>query len=162
MWWRVTQTEFTREAGAGLRRRLQGLVADGREPGLLAYRDERPVGWVSVAPRREFGRMERSPKLRQVDDTPVWVINCLFIDRRHRRSGVGRALIDAAIDHARKRGAVAVEAVPIDTAGATRPTADLFTGTLGMFTEAGFTEIERRGGRPIVRRRLSRRGGTGR
>lgn len=43
MWWRVTEAEFDREAGAGLRRRLETLVEAGREPGLLAYRDGHPV-----------------------------------------------------------------------------------------------------------------------
>jgi GNAT superfamily N-acetyltransferase len=132
------------------------LVASGSEPGLLAYLDGRPVGWVAVAPRDDYVRMTRSPKLKPVDDVPVWIVSCFFIDRRHRGVGVARALLDAAVAFARDRGARAIEGVPIDTRTASgRPTsASLYTGTLAMFESAGFREIERRGGRPIVRRRL--------
>jgi hypothetical protein len=48
-----------------------------------------------------------------------------------------------------------VEAYPIDTAGAKRSSAELYTGTLAMFERAGFEEVARRGGRPIVRRAVA-------
>jgi GNAT superfamily N-acetyltransferase len=159
MWWRVTAAEFAEEAGPGLRRRFEALVAGGREPGLLAYHDGQPVGWVAVARREEFGRMQRSPTAKPVDDTPVWAVNCFYVDRDHRRTGVARALLAAAVAFARDRGAVAVEGIPIDTEGGRRQSADVYTGTVAMFREAGFVEIARRGQRPVVRRRLSRRRG---
>jgi GNAT superfamily N-acetyltransferase len=159
MWWRVTSKEFDERHGAGLRRDLQRLVDAGRAPGLLAYVDGVPAGWVAVAPRDEYPRLDRSPKLRRLDDRPVWSITCFSIDRRHRRRGVAAVLLDAAVDFAQERGAEVVEAYPIDTAGAKRSSAELYTGTLAMFERAGFEEVARRGGRPIVRRAvaLSRR-----
>ena len=57
----------------------------GPGPGLLAYVDGVPAGWVAVAPRDEYPRLDRSPKLRRLDDRPVWSITCFTIDRRHRR-----------------------------------------------------------------------------
>jgi GNAT superfamily N-acetyltransferase len=155
MWWRVSSREFDERHGAGLRGDLQELVARGPEPGLLAYVDGAPAGWVAVAPREEYPRLDRSPKLRRLDDRPVWSITCFTIDRRHRRRGVAAALLDAAVDFARRRGAEVVEAYPIDTAGGKRSSADLYTGTLAMFERAGFEEVARRGGRPIVRRTLA-------
>jgi ribosomal protein S18 acetylase RimI-like enzyme len=155
MWWRVTSKEFDERHGDGLRRDLHRLVEAGPEPGLLAYVDGVPAGWVAVAPRDEYPRLDRSPKLRRVDDRPVWSITCFTIDRRHRRRGVAGALLDAAVDFARERGAELVEAYPIDTAGRRRSSADLYTGTLAMFERAGFEEVARRGGRPIVRRTVA-------
>jgi GNAT superfamily N-acetyltransferase len=155
MWWRVSSKEFDERHGAGLRGDLQELVARGPEPGLLAYVDGAPAGWVAVAPREEYPRLDRSPKLRRLDDRPVWSITCFTIHRRHRRRGVAAALLDAAVDFARRRGAEVVEAYPIDTAGGKRSSADLYTGTLAMFERAGFEEVARRGGRPIVRRTLA-------
>jgi ribosomal protein S18 acetylase RimI-like enzyme len=90
-----------------------------------------------------------------VDDQPVWSITCFTIGRRQRRQGVAAALLDAAVDFARQRGAEVVEAYPIDTAGEKRSSADLYTGTLAMFERAGFEEVARRSGRPIVRRALA-------
>jgi GNAT superfamily N-acetyltransferase len=155
MWWRVTSKEFDERHGAGLRRDLHRLVDVGPEPGLLAYVDGVPAGWVAVAPRDEYPRLDRSPKLRRLDDRPVWSITCFTIDRRHRRRGVAAALLDAAVDFARERGAEVVEAYPIDTAGGKRSSAELYTGTLAMFERAGFDEVARRGGRPIVRRAVA-------
>lgn len=159
MWWRISSREYDEQHGDGLRAGLEELVRDDRQPGLLAYLDDEPVGWVALAPRPEYSRLERSPKLKAVDDEPVWSIPCFYIDRRHRRRGVADALLRAAIEHARARGARTVEGYPIDTSSPTsrtsrtsRTSAELYTGTLAMFERAGFREVTRRGGRPIVRR----------
>lgn len=156
MWWRLTSAEFDKRHGAGTRRALKGLVDRGRVPGLLAYVDGTPAGWVSVAPREEYGRLERSRHLRRVDEQPVWSIVCFYIDRRHRRAGVGTALLRAAVDHVARKGGRLVEGYPIE-AGAKRPSADLYTGVPSMFERAGFREVARRGARPIMRKRVRSR-----
>ncbi len=51
-YFRQKGSEFSRgcaEGGAGDRALLKSLTDDGSVPGLLAYRDGEPVGWVSVA-----------------------------------------------------------------------------------------------------------------
>jgi GNAT superfamily N-acetyltransferase len=158
MWWRISSAEYTALHGRGLQDRMRDLVDAGREPGLIAYRDGEPVGWVSVAPREEYPRLERSPKLKAVDDTSVWSIVCFYVAAKHRRDGVGTALLAAAERHARACGAKVVEGYPIDTSGGRRDSASLFTGVLDTFETAGFVEIARRGGRPIVRKGPRRRG----
>lgn len=152
MWWRVTSQEFSERHGDGLREDLKTLVAQGDEPGLVAYSGDVPIGWVALAPRDAYPRLNRSPKLKPVDDQPVWSISCFYIDRHYRRQGVAGKLLQAAVDYARAHGAQAVEAYPIDTSTRTsRAGAELYTGTLPMFEQAGFREVARRGGRPIVR-----------
>lgn len=158
MWWRVTSREFDERRGETLRTGLEELVVRGDEPGLVAYVGDEPVGWTAVAPRDAYPRLDRSPKLKRVDDEPVWSITCFYIDRGHRRQGVAGALLAAACDHARARGARVVEAYPIDTSvRASVASADIYTGTLSMFERAGFREVARRGGRPIVRLELAGR-----
>jgi GNAT superfamily N-acetyltransferase len=160
MWWRVTSSDFDRgirNRGTGNRRRLRSLVAEGRVPGLLAYRYGRPVGWVSLAPREEFGRLQRSPKLKAVDDRPVWSIVCFFMDRRERGKKVGTALLDAAVRYAAERGATIVEGYPVDPTDRTISNADAYTGVISMFERAGFREVARRGARPIMRKRVRKR-----
>jgi hypothetical protein len=39
---------------------MERNVKSGDEPGLLAYRDGRAIGWISVAPREQFGQLMRS------------------------------------------------------------------------------------------------------
>ena len=65
-WWRQTSNEFStgvRDGGAGNRALMHAVVEAGSEPGLLAYRDGKPVGWISVAPRPQFGRVLRSRRI---------------------------------------------------------------------------------------------------
>jgi hypothetical protein len=90
MWWRMRSGEFDRTTPRAKRDALRRVVSSGRTPGLLAYRDGEAAGWVSVAPREEFGRLERSRTLKRVDDEPVWSIVCFFIHRGHRSGGVAR------------------------------------------------------------------------
>ena len=158
MWWRIPGREYSDNGNAGNRTAMRKIVRDDEVPGLLAYRDGTPVGWISVDERARFTRVLRSPKLKPTDasEDGVWSIVCFFIHRDARGEGVATALLDAAVDHAAANGATAVEAYPIDTTSAAKPSAELFTGTLAMFTGAGFIEVDRRGGRPTVRRELAR------
>ncbi len=156
MWWRQTAREFEHNAGEANRRALRGLAEAGRAPGLLAYRAGRAVGWVSVAPREEFGRLERSPNLRRVDEAPVWSVVCFYVARDERRTGTGSALLRAAVEHAAAYGARCVEGYPVDTGAGRSRAGDIYTGVLSTFLDAGFREVARRSPkRPIVRLELA-------
>ena len=133
---------------------LKALVDRGRTPGLVAYRAGKPVGWVSLAPREEFTKLERSPVMKPVDDQPVWSIICFVVPGPQRGQGVARALLRGAIVYARKRGATLVEAYPVDRRGRSRDDT-LWFGTKSMYDAAGFKEVARRKpARPVVRLRL--------
>lgn len=152
LFWRVTGREFDALGGDGRRDAFHARAQEPPPPGVLAYRDGTPVGWAAVAPRGEFGRLNRSPLLKPVDDRPVWAITCLFVDPEQRRSGLTNALIGGAVDLAAARGATAVEAYPSDLDGRRAADAAIYTGTTSMFTAAGFVEVARRRHRPILRR----------
>src|SRR5438132_4190005 len=59
MFWRVRSKDWTFANAADVREGLHALVEADRDPapGLLAYADGRPVGWVSVAPREDYDRL---------------------------------------------------------------------------------------------------------
>ena len=126
----------------------------------MAYRDGRAVGWVSLAPRPAFDRLNHAKVLAPVDDQPVWSIVCFVVSRTARGKGVATALLDGAIEWARGQGATLLEAYPTDTAGRKIPAANAYHGTLSMFESAGFEVVARRqfnrttAVRPIVRRQL--------
>jgi GNAT superfamily N-acetyltransferase len=137
-YWRVRARDFSVSGRAENRERLRTLAGRSPAPGLVAYRDGRAVGWVGLGPRADFERLVRSKTLLPIDDRPVWSIVCFVVSRPARRSGVARALLDAAVAYARDHGAPAVEGYPIDTGGARTQSAWLYTGTLSMFAAAGF------------------------
>ena len=53
-------------------------------------------------------------RLTRVDDVPVWSLSCFYIRKGYRRKGVTSILIAAAIDAAKRAGAPALEACPLD------------------------------------------------
>ena len=157
MFWRRGRKEWEAGKGAGNRRALRSLVQRGAEPGVLAYKGDDPIGWCAVAPRSDYPALARSRVLEPIDDRPVWSIACLFVARPHRRQGVSARLLDAAAEHAGRRGATIVEGYPTIPRVARAPDAFLWTGTASAFERAGFREIARRSPtRPIVRRTLRR------
>ncbi len=153
MWFRQTAAEFDRQHGEPNRALMKQLVDSGTVPGLIAYIDGRPRGWCSVAPRKEFGRINRSRILAPVDDRPVWSIVCFFVQRTARGIGLGTALLDAAVAYAASQGAQVVEGYPIDTRDGRATPGAIYVGTAAMFDAAGFEEVARNSStRPIMRR----------
>jgi GNAT superfamily N-acetyltransferase len=136
------------------RAQLRALVDSGRPPGLIAYDGRLPVGWVSLAPREAFAKLQRSPVMKAVDDAPVWSIVCFVVPAAYRRQGVAGALLRGAIDHARRQGATLIEAYPVDKPGRSNDDTMWF-GAKSMYDRAGFEEvIRRKPARPVVRLKL--------
>lgn len=139
MYWRVRGVDFERSTPEANRGALRGLVGREPAPGLVALEpDGRAVGWVSLGPRADFERLERSRVRPRLDAVPVWSIVCFVVSRRARRHGLQERLLDAAIAYAREQGAPALEAYPVDTALGRPSAATLYTGTLSTFERAGF------------------------
>lgn len=158
MVWRLPAATYREGKGEGNRQAIHARVRDGvRPPGLIAYRDGAPVGWVSIAPRAEFPRMEKSRIVAPLDDRPVWSVTCFFIKPGNRGKGVATALLKAACDFAARHGAEVVESYPIDPLGARYANAFAWTGLKRVFDSAGFTEVARRSQkRPVMRKELPR------
>jgi GNAT superfamily N-acetyltransferase len=154
-WIRMPSKEFRAKRGAASKRIMRRLVSSGNAPGLLAYEGRRAVGWVAVAPRAQYRRLEKSRVLKPVDQAPVWSVPCFFVAADARRRGVTPALLEAAAKHAASRGAKALEGYPVDTGGKTVPAAFVWWGMHSTFRKSGFREIARRSKtRPIMRREL--------
>ncbi len=155
MYWRLPRSEFEKQKGAGNRRAFKRLVGSGKPPGILAYRDGRPVGWCAVGPRESYPVLERSRTLARLDDRPVWSVTCLFVVRPDRRRGLSVELLRAAASHARRRGARLLEGYPVEARTGRLPDAFAWTGLPAAFRQAGFVEVARRSPtRPFMRRRI--------
>ncbi len=127
-------------------------------PGLIAYVDDYPVGWTRVGPRDALPGVRGNRALARVlteDDAGAWWVACFVVDSRHRRSGIGQALLRAAVEFARDHGATAVEGHPVDVAAlktARVAGSAIYTGTVAMFAAAGFVEVARTyPTRPVMR-----------
>jgi GNAT superfamily N-acetyltransferase len=148
MYWRIGSA-YRRRSRDQNRAAFRDIVRQGPPPGLLAFDGDRAVGWCQLTPRAALPVLERSWRLARVDDAPVWAISCFYVRKGSRRRGVTAALVDAAIDAARRAGAPAVEAYPLDARFSRSASS---TGYASAFTRAGFTVVARYvAPRPIMR-----------
>jgi GNAT superfamily N-acetyltransferase len=133
-----------------------GRRGSGTTSGLVAYLDGEPVGWCAVEPRTAYEGLLRNNRVpwegRAEDkaDDSVWAMTCLFTRAGFRKRGVSRALARAAVEHARERGARAVEAYPIITKDVILE--ELHVGTEAVFAAAGLTVVSRPTRRRVVMR----------
>jgi GNAT superfamily N-acetyltransferase len=159
-WYRVANRNWTNATPPQNRALLADLASGDTAPGLVAYRADQVVGWVSLGPREDYERLAHSRILAPVDDRLVWSIVCFVVGKRERGQGIARALLAAAIEHARANGATTLEAYPVDTGEGRLPSASVYKGTVSMFERAGFAVVASRQAnasaapRPIVRLEL--------
>jgi GNAT superfamily N-acetyltransferase len=124
-------------------------IAEGRIDGLLARQDGRVVGWLHWGPSGRFH--PPSGPLEPVRDGLATIV-CFVVDPRHRRGGVARALLRAAIGEIAQCGFSEVDARPSLSAQA--PAAEQFRGPLELYLSEGFVLADRTEGRARVVRTL--------
>ena len=122
----------------------------------MAYLDGEPVGWCAVEPRTAYEGLVRNNRVPWLDreedkaDDGVWSVTCCFTRPGFRRRGVSHALVRAAADLARSRGARAVEGYPMTTTDVIAE--ELLVGIDSVFAGAGFLEVSRPTSRRVVMR----------
>ncbi|THG33254.1 GNAT family N-acetyltransferase [Naasia lichenicola] len=124
----------------------EARAAKGAGPGLLAYSDDEPAGWVAIEPRAAYRRIVTKPAVADVDPSvgadDTWVVSCFVVRVGQRRKGIASTLLAGAVEHARANGARVIEAFPVE-AGAGVTSAELYHGPLSVFEAAGFEVLAR-------------------
>ena len=156
MFWFMGKKEYDEKRKDGrTKKEMKKLVKDKREPGIIAYDDDKPVGWIAIQPREKYFRLANSKILQPIDDNPVWSIVCFFVHKDYRKRGVSVELIKNACDFAASKGGTIVEAYPTETKTKNSAPVFIYTGTSAAFKKAGFKEVLRRSEtRPIMRKKL--------
>jgi GNAT superfamily N-acetyltransferase len=154
-WFIVPVKEYHAAGHDGNKARFCDMVTTSPEPvGMVALRDGEAVGWCAAGPRSRFVRALKVPTYRGRDaaeDDDVWLVPCFFIRRDVRDQGVGRALLEGAVETARKAGARAIEGFPYSGTGR-RSGGDVQVGVEPLFAGCGFTAIRRPSGNRVVMR----------
>lgn len=140
---------------------MRALCANEPGPGVLAYVDDVPAGWCSIAPRSSYRRLTRARTIPVLDERDAWVAVCFVVRTGYRRRGLMHHLLDGAVAHAAAHGADVVEGYPVELAAGER--VDVISGYVGttrLFEAHGFHRAApttgRSGGRPrwVMRREL--------
>ena len=133
---------------------IKARIEAGPPPGLLAFDDAVPVGWMQIGPRADVpewnnaGRGSAPLDPAEAADPAVFAISCFFIKSGSRGKGLTHGLVQAGLDFARAQGARCVDACPIDQSRDSR-SVGLFVGSTRVFEKAGFVKLaERKNGPP--------------
>jgi len=153
MYWKLRGQDFDAGKGDGNRLAQKKIVTAGQIPGLLAYVEGIPAGWVAVEPRENYPVMNHSRILAPLDERAVWSVTCFYVTKQYREQGLTVELLRAAVDHVARQGGKVVEGYPVEPQeGKKMPPVFVYTGLAPAFLQAGFVEAGRRSEkRPIMR-----------
>jgi GNAT superfamily N-acetyltransferase len=122
------------------------LVQDGRAHAALVVDNAGQVqGWCQFGGKDELLLKHRREYDKEPPPPATWRIACIFVDKRHRRRGVARAALEGALSQIADAGGGLVEAVCETTAGREAQDRFLFSGTVELFEDCGFTRVRQVG-----------------
>ena len=97
-------------------------------------------GWCQYGSPRELpGIKHRREYDKDAPPVPDWRITCFYVDKNHRGQGIARVALEGALSHIAELGGGLVEAISEVTAGRDAPGRFLFSATVELFEQYGFT-----------------------
>ena len=84
MYWRIGSAYRDRPHEEN-RAVFREIVERGPPPGLLAFDGDMPVGWCQLTPRDALPWLDRTWRLKRVDDVPVCSPSCFYVRKCCRR-----------------------------------------------------------------------------
>ncbi len=121
---------------------------------LMAMVDHEVIGTIQIEPRASLTKLTNRMPYRDLGEaSSVWSIGCLLVGGAHRRKGVGRALVLAAVEWTTSQGGRALEAYP--RLGEDLRDDEIWTGPSELFSSLGFLCVREHMQYPVYRRELS-------
>jgi ribosomal protein S18 acetylase RimI-like enzyme len=97
-------------------------------------------GWCQYGSPEELPNIKHSREYyKDAPPRPDWRITCFWVDKKHRGQGIARAALEGALDQIAQAGGGRVEAIPEVTAGRKAQGRFLFSATVELFEEYGFS-----------------------
>ncbi|HLW45327.1 MAG TPA: GNAT family N-acetyltransferase [Acidimicrobiales bacterium] len=116
------------------------LVRNDNAHAALVFDDEGLAqGWCQYGSPEELG-LKHEREYRKDPPPPArWRITCIFVDKRHRGEGIARAALEGALTQIAAAGGGRVEAISETTEGREAQGRFLFSATVELFEQYGFT-----------------------
>ena len=118
------------------------LVREGKAKAALVFSGENALGWC------QFGATADLPNIKNrknyeagLDQLPDWRLPCFFVGKGHRKKGVAKLALRAALEEIARLGGGIVEAYPYDTDAVKTSSSFLHGGTLRMFLAEDFEQV---------------------
>ncbi len=134
-----SQEEWMEQSGDKNRAEAIQKIKEGSMRGYLAFDGDRCIGWCSANDARRFVRLGKYIE-RQIKGKKVGCVICFVIHNEYRGKGVARLLLRQAVQDFATQRFDAVLALPIESKAEPQKQ---YRGTLNMYQEQGFQEIEK-------------------
>jgi GNAT superfamily N-acetyltransferase len=116
------------------------LVREGRARAALVFDAEGLAqGWCQYGTPDELSLRHQREYLKDPPPEARWKIACIFVDKHHRGQGVARVALEGALEQIARSGGGLVEAIPETTEGRVAQDRFLFSATVELFEQLGFT-----------------------
>ena len=103
-------------------------------------------GWCQFGSPDELPNIKHRREYRK-DEPPLpdWRITCFYVDTKHRGQGIARVGLEGALDQIARAGGGLVEAIPEVTDGRVAQGRFLFSATVELFEDYGFSRVRQVG-----------------
>lgn len=139
--WCIGYHPEARQPGLSHRDAKEERVRTGRAHAALVFdEDGLAQGWCQYGDPEELPRIKhRREYEKDPPALPAWRITCFYVDTKHRGQGVARAALEGALDQISHLGGGLTEAISEVTTGRQAPGRFLFSATVELFEQFGFT-----------------------
>ncbi len=97
-------------------------------------------GWCQWGSPEELPNIKhKRVYLAEPPSVPDWLITCFYVDPKHRGQGIARAALGGALEQIARAGGGLVEAIPEVTGGREAHGRFLYSATVELFEDHGFT-----------------------
>jgi GNAT superfamily N-acetyltransferase len=128
-----------RDEEEGNRPYKERMVREGVAHAALVFEGDEAVAWAEYGTPEELPNIHHRKQYEEGAVTPPdYRITCIYVDKRHRRSGLAAVALRGALELIAREGGGRVEGYPQDTPGKKVNPSFLYNGTRHMYEEAGF------------------------
>ncbi len=122
------------------------LVLSGRALAALVIDPEgRAQGWCQYGPADSLDLKHMREYAKDPPAPPRWRIACIFVDKGHRGHGIARVALKGALEQIADAGGGRVEAISETTRGREAQGRFLFSATVELFEDLGFSRVRQVG-----------------
>ncbi len=134
---------FHPERNAGGDHRMlkqQRVLTDRAHAALVFDQDGLAQGWCQFGSPEELSEIKHKREyLKDAPPVPAWRITCFYADRKHRGQGIAKLALEGALELIARSGGGLTEAITEVTQGRQAPGAFLFSATVELFEQFGFS-----------------------
>ena len=122
-------------------------VRSGRAHAALVLDEEGAAqGWCQYGSPEELSNIKHMREYeKDPPPRPDWRITCVFVDKKHRGRGIARTALEGVLGHIAELGGGLVEAISEVTAGREAHGRFLFSATVELLEQYGFTRVRQVG-----------------